>query len=492
MAERRHDGLAYRLDRDECHGIKELLVLLTHLYDNRVRYFIVDELELSLHPQYQAFFMQEVRKVTEDSTMGSKGKIVFLITHSPFILDIQSVDDLQSTILFDREYSKPQLVADLNLDFSFFTSPLSRLSAHHRQLFFSDNPVFVEGPHDASIVQALMEARGTSVAGAGSCIIDAGGVEEVNHYLTLCLGLGKKAHFIYDLDSLFKGKLRKCIRDDDSIQSFLASVGLGNNFANAFSLLQADLGDLIKRLSVPLQSTKLKGLEDTLNALGDRKCWGNDGWARARLAVMIATDLYREEMVSATCEGAVASVEGRRDQIHAALELKNIHVLPGGTLERYLPNFKGEVFRPSQEAKQKAVEAELSVMQKLQECSGLEREKALSERYGELYAKVCRLPSKTEADVDVVLRKHLSDYTHELQKAVKDNPNWQHDQLQRRMSGLPISKDGFVSLQEFERTGLDGFRARIGITAIQRHGPRTLGVTERTTIANMGELELDH
>ena len=211
MVERRQDGVPYRLDRDECHGIKELLILLTHLYDDKSRFLIVDEPELNLHPQYQAFFMQEVRKMTEQTPTSGPQKVVFLITHSPFIVDLRSEDDLNSTILFDRAYSQPRQVASLNLDFTSLPFHQGRLNAHHKQLFFSDNPVFVEGTHDASIVEALMEARGASIAGAGSCIIDAGGAEQVNHYLTLCLGLGKKAHFIYDLDSLFRGSLRSCI-----------------------------------------------------------------------------------------------------------------------------------------------------------------------------------------------------------------------------------------------------------------------------------------
>ena len=57
---------SYRLDRDECHGIKELLVMLTHLYDDQKQYLIIDEPELNLHPQYQSFFMQEVRKIAGD------------------------------------------------------------------------------------------------------------------------------------------------------------------------------------------------------------------------------------------------------------------------------------------------------------------------------------------------------------------------------------------------------------------------------------------
>ena len=46
-AVRRNSGESYRLDRDECHGIKELFVLLTHLYDDRHDCLIVDEPELN-------------------------------------------------------------------------------------------------------------------------------------------------------------------------------------------------------------------------------------------------------------------------------------------------------------------------------------------------------------------------------------------------------------------------------------------------------------
>ena len=225
-------GASYRLDREECHGIKELLVLLTHLYDQRNRCLIIDEPELNLHPQYQAFFMQEVRKFGGDPNADPNKKIVFLITHSPFILDLWSTEDLKSVISFDLEYSLPKQVGNLGMDVSPMSNLMRRLNAHHKQLFFSDNPIFVEGIHDAWLVEAMMEARGVSVAGAGSCIIDAGGAEEVNQYLKLCQALGKSAHFLYDLDSLFGGNLRACIKDDESVQSFLASAGLGNNFGD--------------------------------------------------------------------------------------------------------------------------------------------------------------------------------------------------------------------------------------------------------------------
>ena len=128
-------GASYRLDREECHGIKELLVLLTHLYDDRRQYLIIDEPELNLHPQYQAFFMQEVRKLAGDPEDDSKKKIIFLITHSPFILDLRTSEDLKSIISFDLKYSVPIQIAQLDLDMYSSDPFIRRLNAHHKQLF---------------------------------------------------------------------------------------------------------------------------------------------------------------------------------------------------------------------------------------------------------------------------------------------------------------------------------------------------------------------
>ena len=190
-AARRQSGESYRLDRDECHGIKELVVLLTHLYDHENDYLIIDEPELNLHPQYQAFFMEEVRKVAGSARESPKQKIVFLITHSPFILDLRMEDDIRSVISFDLDYSVPKQLARVAPELPWEEFAAGRVNSHGKQLFFSDNPIFVEGPLDAAMIEASMEARGISAAAAGSCIIDCGGAEVVNDYLMLCQALKK-------------------------------------------------------------------------------------------------------------------------------------------------------------------------------------------------------------------------------------------------------------------------------------------------------------
>ena len=486
MAVRRKGGESYRLDREECHGIKELFVLLTHLYDTTHDYLIIDEPELNLHPQYQAFFMQEVRKVAGDPTISPDKKIIFLITHSPFILDLRSEDDLRSIVSFDLNFSEPKHFASIESNVTSSIFAAGRSNAHHKQLFFSDNPIFVEGPLDSRIVESLMEARGVSVAAAGSCIIDSGGVEEVNHYYKLCQGVGKKAHFVYDLDSLFIGNLRRCIGSDDSIQSFLASAGVGNDFGKYVGALDQCLTKAIDKLLASRLSHNLKMIKEFMDGFGgDRKDWSKEQLAKSRVAMMTAISLHRDDVAEATSESIVKDIEGRWSKVLTTLKEKNIHILSGGTLERYLPSFKGNIYDPSDTSKRQAVEMELTYLQGIQDDEEIGKEESLIDRYGDLYSLVKELPFKAEVDFDTTLRRHISDYNHELQKVINDNPNWTVDQIQTRMGQHPLQNCGVLLLDGFCRDKNNGFNATILIKDVLGKGFRVLEVDENTTIGNM-------
>ena len=473
---------SYRLDREECHGIKELLVLLTHLYDDQHQYLIIDEPELNLHPQYQAFFMQELRKVTGNPSPGGKNKVVFLITHSPFMLDFRSLDDLNSVISFSLDYSVPKQVFNLQLGIQAPLPFIQRLNAHHTQLFFSDNPVFVEGILDRQLIERLMAARFVSVAGAGSCIIDSGGSEEVNHYLKLCQGLGKQAHFLYDLDSFFHGNLRSCIKGDQSIQSFLASSGLGSDFAKYCGQLDQALTKLIEKLLCGPLPTGLTRLGDYLKGFGNTP-WEPGQWDNARTAVMTAMSRYKNDMES-ILGPEVADIEGRFEQIIKILREKNVHLLPGGTIERYLPSYNGDDYQLTDRAKLEAFNAEI------QELSKPLTQSELSSRYGDLFDAVCRLPSKGDVDVEPILRNYLSDYVHELQKTVVNNPDWSREQVQQRLNvSLPSTAKVF-SVESFEPHQGDNFKATIEVTEMLGQPKRIVRVDGRTN-AGMLDFEIE-
>ncbi len=478
-------GASYRLDRDECHGIKELLVLLTHLYNDEYPYIIIDEPELNLHPQYQAFFIQEVRKVAGNPTVEPGKKVVFLITHSPFILDFRSIEDVKSVISFAIDHSLPKQILDIDEKASVRLSTLvPRLNVHHKQLFFSDNPIFVEGILDAQLVSTLQEARGVSIAGAGSCIIDASGCEEVNRYVELCLSFGKKAHFLYDLDSLFSGNLRACVKDDETVQSFLARSGIGNDFAKYCGDLDKKLTEIIDQLLPNRLQGVLTRLYEFLGSLGERRNWDKNKWGKARVAVLTAISRYRDDMDKVLKPSDIDEIEGRLQQICTALRQRNIHLLTGGTLERYLPKYSGDPYELKDDLKRQAVIDEIA------EISIGTPDTEFANRYGELFDVVCRLPSKIKVDVDKVLRGYLSRYIHELQVAVTNNPDWQLDQLQGHLGTIQRAAMKVFSVEKLQRFEHNQFSAIVVISEMLGQKRRLVCVSHQTN-AGIGEFKIE-
>ena len=100
---------------------------------------------------------------------------------------------------------------------------------------------------------------------------------------------------------------------------------------------------------------------------------------------MIAIDVNRTAVVSEVSQDDVEDIEGRWRTILTTLADRNIHVLPGGAIERYLPSFSGDLFDPSQEAKRNAVQAELGVLQGIRQTGDPDRDAALADRFEALY-----------------------------------------------------------------------------------------------------------
>lgn len=477
-------GDSYRLDRDECHGIKELFVLLTHLYNDEHPYLIIDEPELNLHPQFQAFFIQEVRRIAGEPTRDSNRKVIFLITHSPFILDFRSIEDVRSVISFSSDHSEPRQILDLDEHEAVRLSSLvPRLNVHHKQLFFADSPIFVEGILDARLLGSIQECRGVSIAGAGSCVIDAGGAEEVNKYLTLCLRLGKKAHFVYDLDTLFSGNLRQCLKGDEEVKGFLAAAGVGSNFAKYCGELDSSLMTAIATIQASTATGEVERLRDYLGEFGPRADWTTEALGRARVALLTALSRWPAEISDVLGKDHAAGIRGRMDKIVMALREKNIHLLPGGTLERYLPSYVGHPYRLEESQKRAAVEEELVYLSRPQD------EAALKDRYAELYSVSIALPSKLQVDIDLVLREYASTYIHQLQRLVAGRRAADLETLRLQIQRDEPGLSRVFSVRSLDVKDAGWFLIEIEVKPLLGGPKRLIRVTPETN-AGMGKFEL--
>lgn len=326
-------GGEYNLSQSECHGLKELITLLTFLYDTSKNCIIFDEPELHLHPQFQSFFLSEIRKIAGDPLEDPSKKLFFIITHSPYFIDIKSLDELQNILVCHLD-KIPTYVSDLDGNDSYILKRfLPRFNTHHKQFFFSPNPVFVEGYTDQQIISILFEKLGISIGASGSCIIDVGGKDELGVFYKLCKSLKINCRIIADLDALFRGKLREVVSGDERSNCYVQKNGIGTDLPGVIGELETHLSSIASHLlSADLQDPEILHLRSVLNSFSP------DEEYRKRVATLLGIVKLEAKIKPNLAGQILASFNlaiGRINQIICAFKTCNTYILPKGEIEHY-------------------------------------------------------------------------------------------------------------------------------------------------------------
>lgn len=328
-------GAEYGLKEQECHGLKELLTLLTFLYDENYNCLILDEPELHLHPQFQSFLLNEIRKLAGDPKENSKKKLFFIITHSPYFLDLRSLDDLKS-VLVCHYNSQPTYIDTLDSQDEYVLKRfLPRFNTHHKQFFFSPNPVFVEGYTDQQIISLLFDKLELNISASGSCIVDVGGKDELAVFFRLCKKLKLSSRIIGDLDSLFDGKLREVAQEEETVNKFVQDKGLGTGISPLIGELDRKLkeiaDDLVLKTSTDADILKLiKYLKPIIKEPKQKR--------NAIVSVALTIQKFKEKIIATSSSSQHTTINfviPRLDILIEAFKAANIFILPKGELEHY-------------------------------------------------------------------------------------------------------------------------------------------------------------
>ena len=210
-------NVEYMMEEVECHGLQKIIALLINLYSSTTDIVIFDEPELHLHPQFQLFFMNEIRQEAKHHC----NKLFFLITHSPFFIDLRTPEDLEGVIVCHINRPPTHIEELSREDEALFKRFLPRFNTYHKQFFFSDNQIFVEGYTDQQMFTYLLPYVENKANTAGTSVIDVGGKDELGVFCKVCSLIGTDARIITDLDSLFSGKLRDVVCNDSRVASWL-------------------------------------------------------------------------------------------------------------------------------------------------------------------------------------------------------------------------------------------------------------------------------
>ena len=219
----------------EASGLLHLVSILAGLYDDEVGAVLIDEPEVSLHPQLQSFLYQEMSKVAGSPEHSGK-KLVFLSTHSTEFIHLQSVDDLASIVFCSDVHKDPVQIDPSKDEFRNrkIKALLARMGQEHKLALFCDRPLLVEGPSDQIICSGISRALELNIEAAGSQILPVTGKGQMPVVAKLMRLIGKKPSVLADADALADGL--------DLISSFVneqaandIAIGLGHRSASQFA-----------------------------------------------------------------------------------------------------------------------------------------------------------------------------------------------------------------------------------------------------------------
>lgn len=191
----------------EASGLLHLTALLSALYDDEVGVLLIDEPEVSLHPQLQAFLLKEILSIVGKPEVGNNKKIIIIATHSTEMIRINHIGDLSSLIFcYDLKQDPVQISKDNNvLKNKGLQSLIKRLGQEHKLSLFSYKPLLVEGPSDVIICNALSDKLGLNLEASGSQILPVNGKNEFPATVKLLRLMGKKPIVLADADMFVDG-----------------------------------------------------------------------------------------------------------------------------------------------------------------------------------------------------------------------------------------------------------------------------------------------
>ncbi|POC41481.1 ATP-dependent nuclease [Vibrio vulnificus] len=325
------EGAPYSSGR-EASGLLHLVGLLAALYDDDVGALMLDEPEVSLHPQLQAFLLNEIASAAGHYSEGGFKKIIVMATHSTEMLNILKCDDLLSLVFcHDLDIAPVQISPESGeLQNKKIQALVARLGQEHKLSLFCKKPLLVEGPSDALICSFLSQKLGVHLEASGSQllpVIGTGQMPVVSKFIRL---MGKTPVVLADADAfadsleLTNYYLNGCIiADQKAAESGAASAAsLANAAYNDFCQLANNKWEEIKDIATPHPYWVNKGEGEETKA--------------KRRSVFCALFSHDESTLSdLNADRSWITIRNRLEAVLGLLELAGCFILRRGAIESY-------------------------------------------------------------------------------------------------------------------------------------------------------------
>lgn len=316
----------------EASGLVNVISILAAVYDPGIDYLLIDEPEVSLHPQLQAYLLREIREACDLTS-----KTVVLSTHSQEMVCVNHVEDICRYVFFSEGMLPLQMKPEEEvLKSSKLQEFLWRMGEVYKIGFFAKKVLLIEGVSDLILCKAISRKLSLAIDVAGCQIIPVDGKGQFPIVAKLFLALGKEVSILTDLDGFL---------DDAEVVNIFNTQEKAINIANAYSAkslsemvrgVKDALDGLMRRTYQNLASVYkshpyyTKESETELNANSEKRM---QTIKRALVAELFSQN--DEDVLRWDGGKEWYTLRARIDSVLKALEKAGCYVLRKGAIESY-------------------------------------------------------------------------------------------------------------------------------------------------------------
>ena len=229
----------------EASGLVNVISILAALFDEVVEVLLIDEPEVSLHPQLQSYLLREMK-----SAAKRYNKTIIISTHSAEMIELNTASELCNFVFFRKDALPKQISPDTpelnNVKLKEF---LLRMSLIYSEGFFAKKVMLIEGSSDMILCRYLCNRLNLNLDVAGSQIIPIEGKGQFPVITKLFRLIGKEVCVLTDLDGF---------TDDNNIVNLFAvlpeAIQIANDYGNRD--LQSMIRDIKTKIDELVQSQK--------------------------------------------------------------------------------------------------------------------------------------------------------------------------------------------------------------------------------------------
>lgn len=315
----------------EASGLLQLTALLVAIHDDEIAALLIDEPELSLHPQLQSFLIQEINAVAGDPDIPGK-KLVVLATHAPSMVQIRTPEDLPRVVFCHGVDTQPsQVLPDAGeLKNRKVRELIARLSHEQKLSFFCKRPVLVEGPSDQIIAQGLDRHLGIHMEAAGAQLVPVIGKGQMPAVVKLMRLMGKEPVVVADADGFADGcDLPMSFAELRTVSDASKANGFRDSVAHIRSVY-SDFAQLVEQHWLDIKPSACAHPYWT-----DRDSGTDEPLARRRAAFCLLMGTCPDTISSSANGNKWSDIKERLESVLQTLESGGCFFLRRGTIEAY-------------------------------------------------------------------------------------------------------------------------------------------------------------